>query len=65
MTSQEVLQARAEARALLYRLGEFSDLEEAIAPLLQFALDSGLTDKIGEDGAFAIIEAAFAGIAEL
>jgi hypothetical protein len=59
-----VLQARAEARALLYATCEF-DLEQAIQPLLQYALDSGVIDKVGADGAFGIIKQAFAGVAEL
>jgi hypothetical protein len=59
-----VLQARAEARALLYATCEF-DLEAAFVPLLQYALASGIVDKIGADGAFGIIKQAFAGAAEL
>lgn len=59
-----VLQARAEARALLYTTCEF-DLEQAIQPLLQYALDSGVIDKVGADGAFGVIKQAFAGVAEL
>jgi hypothetical protein len=59
-----VLQARAEARALLYAACEF-DLEQAIQPLMQYALDSGILDKVGDDGAFAVIKQAFAGVAEL
>jgi hypothetical protein len=59
-----VLQARAEARALLYATCEF-DLEQAIQPLLQYALDTGIVDKVGADGAFGIVKQAFAGVAEL
>jgi len=59
-----IFQARAEARALLYRTNEF-DLEEALAPLFAYALDSGIADEIGGDGAFAIIRAAFKGAAEI
>jgi hypothetical protein len=59
-----VLQARAEARAMLYAANEF-DLEEAIAPLMQYALRSGVVDRIGAERAFAIIKAAFAKVAEL
>lgn len=43
-----VLQARAEARALLYDAGVF-ELERAIQPLMQFALDSGIVDEIGAE----------------
>jgi hypothetical protein len=59
-----VLQARAEARALLYATCEFN-LEAAIQPLLQYALDRGVIDKVGADGAFGIIKQAFAGVAEV
>jgi len=59
-----VLQARAEARALLYAACEF-ELEPAIAPLMQYALDSGVVDQIGAERSFAIIKQAFAGVAEL
>jgi hypothetical protein len=60
-----VLQARAEARAILYAAGEFDGLEPAILPLLQYALASGITDEIGAERAFAVVKAAFAGVAEL
>ena len=59
-----IFQARAEARALLYRANEF-DLEQALAPLLRYALDSGIADAIGGEAAFAIIRAAFKGSAEI
>jgi hypothetical protein len=55
-----VLQARAEARSILYGAGEFFDINEAIAPLMQYAFNSGIDDQIGA----AIIKAAFAGVAE-
>ena len=73
-----VLQARAEARAILYAAGEFelnisrnnfggeiSSLERAVVPLLQYAMDSGVIDQVGADGAFGIIKQAFAGVAEI
>jgi hypothetical protein len=59
-----ILQARAEARAALYRASEF-DLEQAIAPLLRYTLEAGVIAEIGAERAFAIIKTAFAGIAEL
>lgn len=59
-----VLQARAEARAILYAHCEI-DLDHAVRPLLQYALDSGIVDQIGADRAFAIVKTAFAGVAEL
>lgn len=60
-----VLQARAEARAMLYAASEFDELEAAIVPLLQYALASGIIDEIGAQRAFTIVKAAFAGVAEL
>jgi hypothetical protein len=59
-----VLQARAEARAYLYAANQF-DLEEALAPLLSYAADSGIIDDIGDEATFAILRQAFKGIAEL
>jgi hypothetical protein len=59
-----VLQARAEARALLYRAGIF-DLEEALAPLQAYARKRGIIDKIGSDATLAILKQAFKGVAEL
>jgi hypothetical protein len=59
-----ILEARAQARALLYGASEF-DLEEALAPLLRYALDSGVVDEIGADSAYAIIRNAFAKVAEI
>jgi hypothetical protein len=55
-----VLQARAEARAILYAAGEFEQLKQAVVPLLQYAIDSGIADQIGAERAFAIVKAAFA-----
>jgi hypothetical protein len=61
-----VLQARAEARAILYAAGELGEqLEPAVVPLLQYAVDSGITDEIGAERAFAVVKQAFAGVAEL
>ena len=53
-----VLQARAEARAILYHAFEF-DLEEAQAPLFDHALKTGIVDDIGAAATMAIIDAAF------
>jgi hypothetical protein len=55
-----VLQARAEARAILYSACEFDDLDDAIAPLLAYAADNGIAEPIAAD----IIRTAFAGVAE-
>jgi len=59
-----VLQARAEARALLFQAAEYADVDEAIGPLLKYALDHGIVDQIGADRTFAIIKTAFAGAVE-
>jgi hypothetical protein len=53
-----VLQARAEARALLYALGEF-DFEQAIDPLFVYAIESGLLDEFGMETVSNIVRAAF------
>lgn len=49
-----ILQARAEARAMLVRLGEI-ELEEALAPLEDYARESRIDSKL----AVAIIRKAF------
>jgi hypothetical protein len=54
-----VLQARAEARAILYAAGEYESIEEAFAPLLQHALDNGLVDEIGADTVYNIASKPF------
>jgi hypothetical protein len=53
-----ILQARAEARAILYRAYEF-DFAQATAPLRAFALHAGIVDQIGAAETTAIINAAF------
>ena len=55
-----ILQARAQARGTLYRNLEFDTLEEALAPLHQYALAAGVVDKIGAAATADIIEACFA-----
>jgi hypothetical protein len=54
-----VLQACAEARALLFRTAEYETLGEAIAPLLVYAHDHDLVDRVGAEGVLAIIRDAF------
>jgi hypothetical protein len=55
-----ILKHRAEARAILFRTYcAYVDLEEAIAPLRQWALDHGLVDTIGAAESMRIIYAAF------
>ena len=65
MNPLTVLQARAEARAVLYQLGEINDLDDALRPLFDYAQVSGLADEIGADAMFAIVQNAFKGIAEI
>ena len=60
-----ILQIRAEARALLFELGEFDSLDQAMRPLFDYALTSGIADEIGADAMFAIVHKAFEGIAEI
>jgi hypothetical protein len=59
-----VLQARAEARALLYSVGEF-ELEQAVHPLYAFAIKRGLVGEFGMDTVSNIIRRAFEGKAEI
>src|SRR5262245_7100866 len=54
-----VLQARAEARAILWAAGEYADVDEALAPLRAYAVDSGVVEQIGADASWAIINSAF------
>jgi hypothetical protein len=53
------LQARAEARALLWRCCEFKTIEQALAPLFDDATRQGLVDRYGEASIKALIEAPF------
>jgi hypothetical protein len=53
-----VFEARAEARAMLYAVGEFS-LHEAVDVLQASAVESGLVDEIGQDRVQAIMATAF------
>jgi hypothetical protein len=59
-----ILQARAEARAVLYSASEF-DLEQALVPLLNYAKRSRIVDEFGTETTFAILRQAFKGKAEL
>lgn len=54
-----VLQARADARARLYRAGFYDSIENALAPLFADALQSGLVDELSEAGVKAVIEIPF------
>lgn len=56
-----MLQARAEARALLFKTAEYEDLGEALTSLLVYAHETGIDEEIGADAVLAIIKAAFGG----
>jgi len=53
-----VLQARAEARAILFADGAFETIEQAIAPLLNDA--QALIDQVGNATVLTIIQKPFA-----
>jgi hypothetical protein len=55
----KVLEARAQARAYLWAHCEILDLIEAVDPLQDYAVRSGLVDTIGQDAVQAILAAAF------
>lgn len=57
-----VLQARAEARALLFANAEYDTLDEAIAPLMRYAHQHGLIEQLGAAAIYALIEQPFAGL---
>lgn len=54
-----ILHARAEARAILFRAGDYPCLREATAPLIKYAHDSGIVAQIGIDAVRNIIAADF------
>jgi hypothetical protein len=54
----EVFRARASARALLWRVGEFS-LHDAVDVLQADAMRDGLVDEIGQDAVQEIMADAF------
>lgn len=49
-----ILQARAEARAVLFAAGELT-LGEAFGPLEDYAVESGLLDDFGRDAVDRVI----------
>jgi hypothetical protein len=55
----EVLEARAWARARLWSTFDIDDLHEAVDVLQAYAVQSGLVDRIGQDGVQAVIGGAF------
>ena len=54
-----VLQARADARAVLLAAGELRSLDEAMVPLFEYASEHGLPELIGAATVHAIITNAF------
>ena len=55
-----ILQARAEARAYLYaNFCEYADMEEAIAPLREYAIRRGIVDQLGPRATMDLIEEPF------
>jgi hypothetical protein len=60
----KVFIARAEARALLYAIGEFS-LHEAVDKLQADAVESGLVAEIGQDAVQAILVGIFHEVREV
>jgi hypothetical protein len=58
-TPMMILQARAEARAMLFALGDYACLREATAPLIEYAHDSGLVHQVGIDTVREIIAEIF------
>jgi hypothetical protein len=54
----DVFVARAEARAILYRLDEMT-LHEAVDGLQQAAVDSGLVAELGQDAVQRIMATIF------
>jgi hypothetical protein len=65
MNPLTILQARAEARALLFAGCEYENLAEAITPLLVYAHGSGIAELIGADAVWQTIRNAFEGKAEI
>ena len=60
-----VLEALAQARAILFAACEYENLGEALTPLLVYAHTSGVAEEIGAEATWGIIRAAFEGIAEV
>ena len=59
-SSLDVFTARAEARATLWRAGEF-DLHDAVDGLQAAAVRDGIVAELGQDAVQAILSAAFGG----
>jgi hypothetical protein len=57
----DVFRARAEARAMLFAAGEIA-LHQAVDPLQDAAVESGLVDLIGQDAVQRLLANAFGGV---
>jgi hypothetical protein len=55
----KALAARAEARAYLFRHGEFNNLDDALRPLFADAVRDKLVERYGEQFIKQLIEAPF------
>jgi hypothetical protein len=58
LSARLVFEARCEARAILFALGEF-DLHEAVDLLQADAIATGLVNEIGQDAVQVIMAEAF------
>jgi hypothetical protein len=54
-----VFALRAWARAVLWQCSQYDDLPEAIDPLQDFAVTSGLVDRLGQDEVQRLLADAF------
>jgi hypothetical protein len=61
----QVLEARAQARAMLFANGDYEDIGEAVTPLRVYAHEAGLDDLYGDVTIWTIIREAFKGTADI
>ena len=59
-----ILHARARARATLFKSADIATIEEAIEPLIAYAFDSGIVERVGKETAWKIIATEFEGLVE-
>jgi hypothetical protein len=59
---RSVLHARAEARAILLAACEIAEMPAAVDPLQDYAVESGLVARIGQDAVQQILSSAFRGL---
>jgi hypothetical protein len=58
---RSILHARAEARAILLAACEIAEMSAAVDPLQDYAVESGLVARIGQDAVQQILSSAFGG----